>query len=116
MNASLFILAATLFLASGCSYPMTQKDLGSFVRALAEDSATACVQTGVGWGAGIMTFTPVPTIPAGGGGGYLTICRTNEPGSEIEVNSNGMKIKHGFGSRKRSGKHGEAELYQEEIR
>jgi len=36
-------------------------------------------------------------VPSGGwGNATFTFCRSNEPGSKIEVNTEGIKIEHGF--------------------
>lgn len=82
------LLAAAL---SACS-PMFSGDLKDTVKELAKDRASACAS--VKGGAGAMTIGP-GALPGGGGYGSLTLCRSNEPGSEIEVTDSAIKIKHG---------------------
>lgn len=81
-----------------CSYPISPEQLAETIKGLAADHASACLQMSAGGGAGAIAIAPVPAIPAGGGGyGYLTACRSNQPGSEIEVKLDGsITIKHGI--------------------
>jgi MFS family permease len=80
----------------GCS-PMFSSDIKDALVALSRDRASACLRAGGGGGA--MTIAPgagVPLVPGGGGYGSITICRSNEPGSKIEVSELGaVKIEHG---------------------
>ena len=96
LNAQSFYLFSILLL-SGCSLPIRSEDLPAVLAGLSADHASACLRTGVRGGAGAVAIAPVPSVPAGGyGSAELEFCRTNEPGSEIELKSDGtLTIKHG---------------------
>ena len=87
------------FFSSACIRidPGTIGKLENVVNALSKDSASVCGQIQIGGGAGAIAITgPLPSIPAGGYGySSFIICRTNQKGTVISVDSKGVTIKHG---------------------
>ncbi len=77
--------------------PETLIELKQTVEALAKDNASACGQITAGGGGGAVAILPTPGgVPAGGYGyGSAIVCRTNQPGSVIKVDSGGVTIHHG---------------------
>jgi len=85
-------IALALFLSAtmGCM------NVEGIVQALAKDNASACLSAVLWGGVGAMAFTPAPSIPAGGGYGSVTFCRSNQPGSTVEMGPDGsMRIVNG---------------------
>ena len=80
-----------------CSLPIRSEDIPAVLDKLSADHASACLRTGIRGGAGAIAIAPAPSIPAGGYGfAELEFCRSNEPGSEIEIKPDGtLTIKHG---------------------
>ena len=64
--------------------------------ALAESNSSACMVTGASGGAGAMPVAPVPVPSGGWGNATFTFCRSNQPGSKIEVNDSIINIEHGL--------------------
>lgn len=90
---SLIAVVLIAALCSACS-PMFSGDLKETLSAAGKDNASLCARAF--GGAGGFALAPAPTIPASGGYGEFVLCRSNEPGSEIEVTATSIKIKHGL--------------------
>jgi len=83
-------LALYLSATAGCM------NVEGIVQALAKDNASACLVATLWGGAGALAITPAPSIPAGGGYGSLMFCRSNQPGSLVQIDKDGaMRIVSG---------------------
>ncbi len=85
------LILSVLFVLSGCS--VLDKDL---ITQLAADHASFCMDVVVSGGGGAVTIAPLP-VPGGAYGyGHGWVCRTNEPGSTIDLKPDGsLTIQHG---------------------
>ena len=88
-----------LLFLSACVLPIRSEDIPGVIEKLSESNSSACVRTGAQGGGGAVAAGAGPTVPAGGyGSAELVFCRSNEPGSELEVKPDGtIAIKHGTG-------------------
>lgn len=88
-------LTLMLLLLGGC-FPLSEASIKAIMENLKDDSASACLITGLSGGGGGAVMGP-GMIPAGGWGeGKFLFCRSNEPGSYIEVHPDGsIVIEHG---------------------
>lgn len=84
-------LASALLLVSGCS-PLFSSDMRDLAQALGHDAASLCVRAS--GGAGGVGIVPGAIAPSGGYGA-LTICRSNQPGTVIQVDGDTITIMHG---------------------
>ena len=80
------LLICLLFL-SGCA--------GSLIRDLAKDPASACGYSTITYGAGVVV--PSPAVPVGGVYVHQRFCRSNTPGSVVELKPDGtISVQHGI--------------------
>lgn len=88
------VLLAALIL-TGCA-PISGADLGRLVGNLSADRASACVLATGTAGGGVLTLTPMPSVPVMGYTALLGFARSNEPGSRVTLTAGGCVIEHGM--------------------
>ena len=88
----LAVLVSLLLSASGCALNLTPE----MVQALSKDPASFCITSGASGGAGGAGFGAGLVGSGGYGQATLNFCRTNQPGSEVQLKPDGsISITHG---------------------
>ena len=94
MRAPLVVVLALV--CAGCVVPINGAELSRLVGNLSADHASACVIASGTAGGGVLTLTPMPSVPVMGYQALLGFARSNEPGSRVTLTSGGCTIEHGM--------------------